>query len=158
MLAQAEVGRTRRRRKPAVQTTNHDGGSGGAASKVVVMDNGRTSASHSRVDCTVNGTNPVGVKYWVPDGSCYEGKTRHVGGQVVFIESKRVVPVGTEVTIRLTLPDDISADWGVAEGIVVWICPTDDEFRNRQGFGISLRGCRPLESGTVEKEVLKGSA
>jgi Tfp pilus assembly protein PilZ len=159
MLAQAEVGRTRRGRKLARQITKQDGGYRGAASKVIVMDNGRTSALHGQVDRAANGTNPVSVTFWMPDGSCYEGMTRYVGGKVMFIESKRVVPVGTEVTIRLTAPNDVSAEWDVAEGVVVWACPTGDQFQNGEGFGVSLQGCWPQQPGGTETEgSTKGAA
>ena len=156
MLAQAEVGRTRRGRKLPGQTTKQGGGYHGAASKVI--DNGRTGTSHGQLDRAANGTNPVLLTYWLADGSCHEGKTRHVVGEVMFIESKRVVPVGTEVTIRLTPANDASADWGVAEGAVVWTCPTGDQFQNGEGFGVSLQGRWPQPSRTSEMEGTKGAA
>ena len=153
LLSQAEEGRERRiargRAKQGVDSCAH-------TSKVVLVDEEQTKKS--KLERDVGGAGPVSVTFWLPDGSCDEGRSCHVGGKVMFIESKRMVLVGTEVTIRLTQPSVGAADRGIAEGIVVWICPSDDEFRNRQGFGVSLRGCWPPERGTVEKEVLKGSA
>jgi len=70
--------------------------------------------------------------------------TPRIGSTVIFIESKQAVQLGTEVTIRLTATQDEAVrKSGVEEGIVVWHCPLDDHFKNRAGFGVSLRGGAP---------------
>jgi hypothetical protein len=159
MLAQTEVVRSRRGRKGPGQTTKQGSGYRGAASKVIVMDSEGTCASHGQLECAANGTNPVLVTFWRPDGSCDEGRTRHVGGKFIFIESKLALPVGTEVTIRLTAPNDVSGDWDVAEGVVVWTCPKEDQFKNGEGFGVCLHGCWPQQPrGTETEGSTKGAA
>ncbi|MDZ4732529.1 MAG: hypothetical protein SGJ16_02950 [Nitrospirota bacterium] len=150
MQADVEMSRGRRGKKLAGQTTKQRSGSPAPAPKVSVVDDGKTGASHGQGDRAVNGTNHVPVTFWVPDGSCAEGKTHHVEGDVIFIESKRVVPVGTGVTIRLSLPNDAVAGWGIAEGSVVWNCPSVDQFRNREGFGVCLQGRWPQPPGPTE--------
>ncbi len=114
---------------------------------------------HSPLEQGVDDGSPVSVTFWMPDGSCDEGKARHVDRNVMFIESKRTLPVGTEVRIRITRLAEEVADWGLGEGTVVWACPSVDQFNNREGFGVSFRGCwsQPSE-GRVEAEDLKGSA
>jgi len=158
MQADVELSRGRRGKKLAGQTTKQGSGSQATGSKVIVMDDGKASASHSQMDRAAIGTKHVPVTFWVSDGSCAEGKTHHVGGEFIFIESKRVVPVGTGVTIRLTPPNDASADWGVANGIVAWHCPAEDHFRNREGFGVCLQGRWPQPSGPTEKSNPKETA
>lgn len=96
--------------------------------------------------------------FWIPDGSCHEGVVFHRGHGVVFVESKRMVPVGTDVTIRLRSPEDDSTDCGVVEGTVVWHCPVADDFKNREGFGVSVRGRWPRLPGPAETEGKKGFA
>lgn len=150
MQADVEMSRGRRGRKLAGKTTRHDSGSQATESKVIVMDDEKASASHGHVDRAVSGRNHVPVTFWVPDGSSAEGKTHHIEGEVIFIESKQVVPVGTGVTIRITSPNDASVDWGVANGIVAWHCPTEDQFRNREGFGVSLQDRWPQPVGLTE--------
>ncbi|MBK5282046.1 MAG: hypothetical protein JJE16_08170 [Nitrospiraceae bacterium] len=156
--ADVELSRGRRGRKLAGQTTKQGRGSRATASKVSVMDDGKAGASHGQGDHAVNGTNHVPVTFWVPDGSCAEGKTHHVGGEVIFIESKRVVPVGTEVTIRLISSNDALVNWGVAKGIVAWQCPAEDQFRNREGFGVCLQGRWPQPPGPTEMSDPKETA
>jgi hypothetical protein len=100
----------------------------------------------------------IAVTFWIPDGSCHEGVVLHRGDGMVFVESKRMVPVGTEVTIRLRSPDDDWTDCGVVEGTVVWQCPSEDDFKNRKGFGVSARGRWPMLPGPAETEGTKGFA
>jgi hypothetical protein len=158
MQADVELSKGRRGRKLAEKTTRQDSGSQATGSKVSVMDDGKTRTLHGHVDRAVSGRNHVPVTFWVPDGSCAEGKTHHVEGEVIFIESKQVVPVGTGVTIRITAPNDASTDWGVANGIVAWHCPTEDQFRNREGFGVSLQGRWPQLPGLTEMNDPKETA
>jgi len=156
--ADVEMSRGRRGRKLTGQTTKQRSGSHATAPEVSVMDDGKAGASHGQGDRDVNGTNHVLVTFWVQDGSCAEGKTHHVGGDDIFIESKRVVPVGTGVTIRLSLPNDAAADRGIAEGSVVWNCPSVDQFRNREGFGVCLQGRWPQPPGPTEMSDSKETA
>lgn len=95
------------------------------------------------------------VTFWGSDGSYHEGMSPHVVGGVVFVESKRLVPAGTEITIRLAPPADVSVDWGVAKGTVVWNCPAADHFQNLKGFGVSIQGCWPQPFGAIGAEVSK---
>ena len=154
MQAEAEVSRGRRGRRLSERMAKPSSGSGASVSKV--MDDGQLDKSpgHS-VDCAVSGTNRIPVTFWMPDGSCYEGTAPHVAGEVLFVESNRLVPVGTEVTIRLTSPNEVSLNWGVAEGAVVWNCPVADQFKNREGFGVCLQGCWPAPTGPIGTEYSK---
>jgi len=114
LLTQSEVGvgREGRVRGFAGQQAKQGSNSLADAPNIITMDDGKISASLGPADCATNGTKPIAVTFWMPDGSCDEGKTRHVGGEVMFIESKRMVPVGAAVTVRLAQPNDVSADWG----------------------------------------------
>jgi hypothetical protein len=80
----------------------------------------------------------VPVTYWMPDGTCGEGVAPRIEGEVIFIESERSVPIGTELTIRLTPRTDGSIGWNLAEGTVAWRCPSKDSFKHREGFGVHL--------------------
>ena len=147
LVAQTEVGRGYRERTIAGQTTKQDRGSHTTASKVIVMEDGKTPGQVHRA---VRGTKHVPVTFWVPDGSCAAGKTHHIGDEVIFIESKRVVPVDTEVAIRLNPANEVLVNWGVANGTVVSHCPAEDHFRNREGFGVCLQGRWPQPPGLTE--------
>jgi hypothetical protein len=79
------------------------------------------------------------VTFWTLDGSCHAGTTPHIGGVVIFVESRIAVPVGTEVTVSLAPVEKQSDAQDLAEGTVVWSCPLGDEFENQGGFGVLLR-------------------
>ena len=71
-------------------------GSSGKISTRIIMN--EKQLKHSPLEQGVDDGSPVSVTFWMPDGSCDEGKARHVDRNVMFIESKRTLPVGTEVT------------------------------------------------------------
>ncbi|MDH4187064.1 MAG: hypothetical protein OEV08_08700 [Nitrospira sp.] len=125
------------------------------ASKSSAMGSGQGDGLRGQPDGTVTGTNRIPVTFWTPDGRCYEGMVSHVAGEALFVESKRLAPIGTEVTIRLVSPDDIWVDRDVARGTVVWNCPAGDDFQNLKGFGVSIQGCWPQPCGEVGPEVSK---
>jgi len=157
MLAQAKVDGDRQERRPAGRATKGRTGSAAITAKVIPMDEEQTKGSQSDSSGIVGGANPVVVIFRMPDGSCGEGTTRHVGSEVMFIESKRMVPVGTEVTIRLTQSSEGLGDWGTAEGVVIWACPAMDQFNNREGFGVSLQGRWPQPSQAAEADGPRGA-
>jgi hypothetical protein len=160
MLTQSEVGSGRQARGRRLAGEKAKQGSDFLAhtAHVTTMNDVKVGASVDPADCAARGTKPMAVTFWMPDGTCDEGKTRHIGSEVMFIESKRMVPVGTEVTVRLTQPNEAAADWGVAEGTVVWACPAADDFKNLGGFGLSLHGRWPQPPGALGIDSEKGSA
>lgn len=90
------------------------------------------------------------VAFWTPDGSRQEGMTSHLGGSMVFIESIKLVPVDTEITVELAQGDESSNGHELVDGVVAWHCPFADEFQHREGFAVRLRsswpqGPRPID-------------
>lgn len=79
------------------------------------------------------------VTFWTTDGSCHEGMTMRMNGEMLFIESERMFPVGSELTVSLAPNEGQSAAEELAEGIVVWHCPLGDEYENKGGFGVRLK-------------------
>lgn len=79
------------------------------------------------------------VTFWTLDGSCHAGTTPHMGGGVIFVESRLMVPVGTEITVSLAPVGKPSDAQELAEGTVVWHCPLGDEFENEGGFGVLIQ-------------------
>lgn len=156
MLTQAKVGGGREERGPAGRTTKGRTGSAATTAKVIPMDGKYTKGPQSDPSGIVGGANPVVVIFRMRDGSCGEGITRHVGSDAMFIESKRMVPVGTEVTIRLTQSNEGLGDWGTTEGVVIWTCPSVDQFNNGQGFGVCLQGRWPQPRQAAEPEGHRG--
>jgi hypothetical protein len=88
------------------------------------------------------------VTFWTTDGSRHEGMTPRFTGEMLFIESKHMVPVGGELTISLATREGQSAGQELAEGIVMWHCPLGDEFENQGGFGVRLQRRWPKEAGS----------
>lgn len=115
------------------------------ANKVVATNDGPMNRRPGQVGCSANGMNHMPVTFWGPEGNCYEGMSPHIDitGEVIFVESKHLVPVGTEVTIRFTPPNDVLVNWGVRKGTVVWHCLSSDHFKNLKGFGVFLKGHQP---------------
>lgn len=91
---------------------------------------------------------------WTPDGQCQEGKTPCIGNEAIFIESARMVPVGTEIIIRFA-SEESEAGQEVAQGTVMWHCPTSDEFNNHEGFGVLIQRYWTMESGADSRVELK---
>ena len=86
---------------------------------------------------------------WDPEGNCFEGITPHLTDDFLFVESNSMVLVGETITVRLIQRDSSRANsWDVAEGTVVWHCPSEDLFKNLRRFGVHLNGNwrRPLAS------------
>jgi hypothetical protein len=112
------------------------------------VDHARCSLGHIQVIFSMEG-----------DSHC-PGVVRNAtaGQKVIFVESKQVVPVGTDLTIRLTTVYRALAEWGVVEGTVVWQCPFEDIFKNGKGFGLYLRGGWPQLPEPLEAEGLRGTA
>lgn len=158
MLTQAKVDGGRKEKRPAGRATKGRAGSAATTVKMILIDEERTKGSQSDSSSIVGGANPAVVIFRMPDGSCEEGITRHLGGNVMFIESKRMVPVGTAVTISLTQQKESMADWGVAEGAVIWTCPMGDQFNNRAGFGVCLQGYWPQLPQAAEVLGPRGAA
>ncbi|WP_455388770.1 hypothetical protein [Petrachloros mirabilis] len=158
MLGRDEVSRGRKARKLAGRTAKSGNRVTGINSSPLAVE-GEQRANFLAREAREFGE-PIrnAVTFWIPDGSCHEGVVFHRGHGVVFVESKRMVPVGTDVTIRLRSPEDDSTDCGVVEGTVVWQCPTADDFKNREGFGVSVRGRWPRLPGPAETEGTKGFA
>jgi hypothetical protein len=102
------------------------------------------------------GRSPMAVTFWQQDGCCYEGITPNgAARKVLFIESKREVPIGAEVALRLAAPQTSSAEGNVWQGTVVWCCPSEDHFANRKGFGVcfTTTGLQvPLPAGTSQSK------
>lgn len=98
------------------------------------------------------------VTFWTLDGNCHAGATPRMGGAVIFVESRLMVPVGSEVTVSLAPVEKQSEAEELAEGTVVWHCPHDDEFENQGGFGVLIRRQWPKgsdpESAVRLKEVV----
>lgn len=94
------------------------------------------------------------VTFWTLDGSRHAGMTPCVRGEMIFIESERMVPVGTDITVSLAPVEKQSDAQELAEGTVVWHCPLGDEFENQGGFGVRLQRRWPkgpsLVGGTKE--------
>jgi len=71
------------------------------------------------------------------DGHSHEGIVTEVAGAVLFIETRKMVSVGEDVTI-----DGIARegrDKQSVEGTVVWQCVREDEFGNQSGFAVCLK-------------------
>jgi hypothetical protein len=79
------------------------------------------------------------VTFWTLDGSCHAGTAPHIGGVMIFVESRIALPVHTQVTVSLAPVEKQSDAQDLAEGTVVWSCPFVDEFENQGGFGVLIQ-------------------
>jgi hypothetical protein len=156
----SEVGATgaRNGRKSTRRTANHSSGLRAITPKVVAMAGVQKDGSSEGDGQAANSMNPIPVVFWGPDGSCYEGMSPHVAGEVIFVESKQLIPVDTEVTIRFASPDDVFVNRGVAKGTVVWHCTSSDDFKSRKGFGVCLQGRWPQPPGPAGNDGPKEAA
>ena len=120
----------------------------------------KTNGSLGQVDRAGWSASRIPVSFSVKGGSRYPGMVLNAtsGQKVIFVETKQLVPVGTEVTIRLTPVHGALEDWGVVEGTVVWQCLVKDMFKNGRGFGLCLRESWPQLSGPSEAEGPRGTA
>lgn len=87
------------------------------------------------------------MTFWTPDGSRHMGMTPRVSGEMLFIESKQMVPVGTDITVSLASAEEQSVGQEIVEGTVVWQCPLGDEFKHQGGVGVRLKRCWPKGPG-----------
>lgn len=147
MVAKVDTGTVRISRKLPGLAANQGRGVRAMKPKVVAMDDAQTNRSSGEVARAVNGTNHTPVTFWGSDGTCYEGMSPHVTGEVIFVESKQLVPVETEVTIRVTSPSEGMVNQGVVTGTVIWQCPSSDLFKNLQGFGVCFQSRWPQPPG-----------
>ena len=142
----------------AGRTTEQISASSANSSRVIAPRDEPRSGLHDRSASPVSGEARIPVTFWVPDGSCFEGVTPHVADEILFVESKQVVPVDTAVTIRIASSNDGSVNWALAKGTVVWNCPDGDQFKNRQGFGVCLQGRWPQPLGQTKPDGSKEDA
>lgn len=147
MLSEAGVVKLRNSRNGTGRKGNHGWGLRAITPKAAAAGDVRTDGSSGEGGQAAKGTNPIPVMFWGPDGSCYEGMSPRAAGEVIFVESKRLIPVDTEVTIRFTPPDDVLVNRGVAKGTVVWHCTSSDHFKSRKGFGVCIQGRWPQPPG-----------
>jgi len=110
MLTEVGTNRSRNGRKLQGRAANQGRGRALIKTKVDAMNDARKNRSSREVRRAVNGTNHIPVTFWGPDGGRYEGMSPHVTGEVVFVESKRMVLVETEVTICVTPPNEVSVN------------------------------------------------
>ncbi len=83
------------------------------------------------------------VAFWTADGSRQEGSTSQLGGSMMFIESDKRVPVGSEITVELAQGDGGSNRRELVDGVVAWHCPFADEFQHGEGFAVRLHSSWP---------------
>ena len=126
--------------------------------KVAAAGDVRTAGLSKEGGQAAKGANSTPVMCWGPDGSCYEGMSPRAAGEVIFVESKCLIPVDTKVTIRFTPPEDVLVNRGVAKGTVVWHCTSSDHFKSRKGFGVCIQGRRPQPSGPTGHDGSKEAA
>ena len=89
------------------------------------------------------------VTFWTPDGSPHTGMTPRVSSEMLFVETARMVPVGTDVTVSLAPVEKQSDGQELAEGTVVWHCPHRDQFEHKEGVGVRLQRRWPKGPGFV---------
>ncbi len=72
------------------------------------------------------------------ESTIWMGRAENVSDGGVFIASKELKPIGTEVEITLKLPgDNVLPVWAV--GVVVWIGETTDKSDAPLGMGVQFR-------------------
>jgi hypothetical protein len=149
MVDTVDTGKVRTSRKLPGLAANPGRGVRAMQTKVVAMDDAQTNRSSGEVARAANDTNHIPVTFWGSDGTCYEGKSPHVTGEVIFVESKQLVPLETEVTIRVASPSEGMVNQGVVTGTVIWQCPSSDLFKNLQGFGVCFQSRWPQPPGST---------
>ena len=81
-----------------------------------------------------------GVKYTTPEGQQLESRAGGIGG--LFIESLSPLPVGTELALEFSLPEQPST-WLPAKGLVAWVCPKADQYTFSPGMGVRFTEINP---------------
>ena len=157
-LSETGAVKVRNGRKGAGRTANQGRGLRGITAKVAAAGDVRTDGLSNGGGQAAKGANSIPVTCWGPDGSCYEGMSSRAAGEVIFVESTRLIPVNTEVTIRFTPPDDVPVNRSVAKGTVVWHCTSSDHFTSRKGFGVCLQGRWPQPPGPTGNDDSKEAA
>ena len=79
----------------------------------------------------------VKVRHITPNGHQFESLTAGIGGGGLFIESSAPLPVGTEITVELALPDH-PAERVQAKGKVVWVRPKRERTLYFPGMGVQF--------------------
>jgi len=158
MLSEAGVVKVRNGRKGRGRTSNQGRGLRAITPKVAAAGDVRTDGLSKEGGQAAKGANSIPVMYWGPDGSCYEGMSPCAADEVIFVESKRLIPVDTKVTIRFIPPEDVLVNRGVAKGTVVWHCTSSDHFRSRKGFGVCIQGRWPQPPGPTGNDGSKAAA
>lgn len=67
----------------------------------------------------------------------------------VFVRTTRSYPMGTQVTLMLTLPDSLEAE--AVEGTVVWISPETKQSSTPSGVGIGFGEEKARLQSRIEK-------
>ncbi|NGZ96455.1 MAG: hypothetical protein CV089_10070 [Nitrospira sp. WS110] len=93
---------------------------------------------------------------WDQEGNCHEGKTPCLRNTTVFVESTRLMPIGSDVTLSLVPGEEDAVGRELAQGKVVWHCPQADEFGNEAGFGVLFQRQWPQAPGTGTVSGTKG--
>lgn len=115
------------RRKPDARVMPADGAD---TTKVAGYEEGEGKRHHA-------------VRWKMSGGSCHEGTTPKIGNTTIFVESKEMAPVGTEVVISFVPKREEAVAKELVQGTVVWHCPLGDAFQNQAGFGVSLQQHAP---------------
>lgn len=158
MVGETRMERGRRGFKRAAQKAKQSSESCLAGTVMSFFDQARVETPPNPRISIESPANHMPVTFWTPDGKCHEGRTPRLDGEVVFVESKLGVPLGADITIRLIEGDPDSAKWNLAEGTVVWRCPSGDLFKNGEGFGVHLQSRWPRPYDPDDGDELKGAA
>lgn len=149
--------RGRQSRKCSGQEDKPSGGLGGSVTTCRADKHAKKSSS-ATAKTVAERTRQMPVTFWTPDGTCHEGVSPRTEGQMLFIASDLDVSLGTVLTLRMTHQNGESLEWGLAEGTVVWRCPSEDLFRNKMGFGVCLHSRWPKRHETMDDDGPKEAA
>jgi|SRR5579884_4101210 len=75
------------------------------------------------------------VRYTTAGGKTVESRAGGIGGGGLFIESDSPLPVGTDIELAFTLPDQPN-EWLHAKGTIAWVCPKADHYTFSPGMGV----------------------
>lgn len=150
-LVETRIERGQRERRSTEKTSGQGNGMGhttGSAEGILGDEEGRHRVSEG---------NRIPVTFWAAEGSCHEGTIPKVNREILFLETAQLFPVGTEISFRLQMPMEGDASWDVATGTVIWVCPEEDHFMNRKGFGLSTQSLWPQPNDASETRGFKGA-